>query len=72
MTQMEITAKRGRGRPRKPDDQAIGRGQFVHARFPRSMIREMREIAPTEGFTVTGWVRHLVYQAISKRKRKAA
>jgi hypothetical protein len=69
---MEITMKRGRGRPRKPDDEAIGRGQFVHARFPKAMIQEMRQIAPAEGFSLTGWVRYVVFQAIAKRKKQSA
>jgi hypothetical protein len=68
---MEIATKRGRGRPRKPDDEAISRGQFVHARFPKAMIREMQQIAPAEGFSTTGWVRYLVYREIAKRKKKS-
>jgi hypothetical protein len=72
MTQVDSATKRGRGRPRKPDDEAVSRGQFVHARFPQAVIRQMREIAPAEGLTVTAWVRHLVYQAIARRKKQAA
>jgi hypothetical protein len=64
--------KLGRGRPPKDPNVAVSHGVMVQPKFPRVMYREIKAVAIAEGFPVAGWVRHLVYCELAKRRKKAS